>query len=332
MREIASDASQQPSSTEYTATSGPSRLAPSAGASPNRGRSVFRHAEDRLPIALICALFGFDLLVYATVDSWLLLALWTTVGAVIKAHVCAFNHHHQHVATFSVGWLNRLIEIVYALQTGITSHTWVLHHSVGHHMNYLEPQKDESGWQRKDGSTMGALEYTLTIAATAYSRAWNVSQRFPKFRRTFVWMGLLTLAIVAALVWYRPAPALFVFVLPMIISLLVTSWATYSHHTDKPTDSHFVACNNIIHRGYNILTGNLGFHTAHHYRPGVHWSKLPALHAEIADKIPADCYLTPGFPWTLWQTPTPAPGEEPVSVPQPEPPGLSAPVALDASS
>jgi hypothetical protein len=62
-----------------------------------------------------------------------------------------------------------------------------------------------------------------------------------------------------------------------------------------------VASNNILHRGYNILTGNLGFHTAHHYRPGVHWSRLPALHDTIAHEIPADCYVSPGLPFNLGQ-------------------------------
>jgi len=298
------------------------RTISSSGAQSAARPGIFRYREDRLPIALICLLFAFDVYVYASVDSLPLLALWTAVGAIIKAHVCAWNHHHQHVATFSVSWLNRAIELVYALQTGISSHTWVLHHAVGHHMNYLDPKLDESTWQRKDGTTMGAAEYTAIVALTAYSRAWRVSARFPRFRRTFVGMGIVTFAVVAALVWARPVPALFVFVLPMIISLVVTSWATYSHHSEKPTASHFVACNNIVHRGYNLLTGNLGYHTAHHYRPGTHWSKLPALHAEIAEKIPTDCYLTPGFPWTSWQTTTPAPTESPVSAPMVEPSSL----------
>jgi len=55
------------------------------------------------------------------------------------------------------------------------------------------------------------------------------------------------------------------------------------------------------------LSGNLGYHTAHHYKPGVHWSKLPELHAKIADRIPDDCYLTPGFPFTLGQRTAPPP-------------------------
>jgi fatty acid desaturase len=257
---------------------------------------------------VIVAVFAFDLWVYARVDALGWLALWTLVGALVKGHICAWNHHHQHVATFVHTLPNRAIEIVFGLQTGATSHAWVLHHVVGHHMNYLDQTADESRWQRRDGTRMGELEYTLLGALASYPRAFAVSRRFPKFRRTFLRMGALTLGVLAALAWARPIPALFVFVLPMILSLILTVWATYTHHSGKPTTSHFVACNNILHRGYNLLTGNLGYHTAHHHRPAVHWSKLPELHAQLADKIPSDCYLTPGLPWRYGQVPAPPPG------------------------
>lgn len=268
---------------------------------------LFRYREDRLPIAVISLVFALDVLLYATVDSVFVLAAWTLLGILPKAHICAWNHHHQHVPVFQVPALNRLLEVMYGLQTGITSHAWVLHHSLGHHKNYLDQTEDESRWQRRDGRIMGELEYTLEVGLTAYPRAWAVGRQFPNHRRIFLWMGLLTLAVVAALVAYRPLPALFVFVVPMIISLFLTAWATYSHHSGKDTTSHFVACNNILHRGYNVLTGNLGYHTAHHYRPGVHWSRLPALHAQIAAQIPGDCYLTPGLPWRFGQASVPGP-------------------------
>jgi fatty acid desaturase len=263
---------------------------------------MFRYTEDRLPIAAISLLFLVDLALYAWVDSPLWLLAWTVVGILPKAHVCAWNHHHQHVPVFRSAVLNRALELMYALHTGVTSHAWVLHHSIGHHQNYLDQEKDESRWRASDGSAKGVAGYTLEVGLTAYWRAWRVSARFPAHRRIFVMMGLATVAVLGALVVVRPLQGLLVFVAPMIISVFLTAWATHSHHTGKSTANHFVACNNVMHRGYNFLTGNLGYHTAHHYRPGVHWSRLPALHAEIAARIPSDCYLSPGFPWTLGQS------------------------------
>ncbi len=279
---------------------------------------VFRHSADRLPVAIISLLFALDVAIYATVDSPPWLVAWTLLGIVPKGHVCSWNHHHQHTPVFQHAVMNRALELMYALQTGVTANAWLLHHTIGHHNNYLDQQKDESRWLDDEGHTMGVVRYTLMTALTAYPRAWVVGRRYPKARRVMLAMMIVTTAVLGALIFHRPLPALFVFVVPMIISLLITTWATYSHHTGNSTESHFVACNNIIHRGYNVLTGNLGYHTAHHYKPGVHWSELPALHAKIAHRIPDDCYLTPGFPWRLGQRPAPAPSNEPACASEPD--------------
>ena len=101
-------------------------------------------------------------------------------------------------------------------------------------------------------------------------------------------MRKLTLAALAALCWFRLVPALLVFVVPMVISLLFTSWVTHDHHSGLGVDNEFHASYNNTSRVYNLLTGNLGYHTAHHYRQGVHWSKLPELHEKIKHQIPPE--------------------------------------------
>jgi fatty acid desaturase len=139
------------------------------------------------------------------------------------------------------------------------------------------------------------LAYTFEVTVTAYYRALKVGRRYPKLQRTFVSFALITLAVVGLLVWYRTVPALFIFVLPMIGTLFFTAWVTYDHHAGLDTDNRFEASYNIMNRWFNALTGNLGYHTAHHHRQGVHWSQLPALHGTIKDKIPAHLYRTSTF-------------------------------------
>ena len=144
---------------------------------------------------------------------------------------------------------------------------------------------------------MEEMEYSLVTTMTAYSRAWKVGEKHPKTRQLFLVMGVLTLMLISSLVWLRPFQGLFLFVFVPLVMLFGTAMATYTHHSNRKTDNHFVACNNILQPFYNKFTGNLGYHTAHHLKPGVHWSKLPALHEEIKDKIPADAYQIPGIPW-----------------------------------
>lgn len=249
---------------------------------------MFRFAADRVPVLCVLALSAVDFAVYLLVDQLWWLVGYTLLMILPKGIVCAWNHHHQHTMTFHARGMNRLLEFFYALHTGVTTNLWVLHHVLGHHRNFLDQQRDESAWQRADGSTMGALPYTLNIAGTAYLRGFRVGRRFPRVQRDFVLYGALTLLGMALLLIWRPLPALFVFVLPMVISLLFTAWVTHDHHSGLATDDPFEASYNNTNPLFNFLTGNLGYHTAHHYRQGLHWSKLPELHAQIQHRIPAE--------------------------------------------
>lgn len=261
--------------------------------------TCFRHREDVVPVACIVSLSLLDLLVFFRVHDVRILAAWLFVVLLPKACICSWNHHHQHLFTFHQPLLNRLLELSYAFHTGITTNAWVLHHVLGHHVNYLDQSKDESGWKRRDGTTMGELEYTLVIALTGYPRASHVGRRYPRHRLGFYGMGLLVLLLLAAAFVWNPLNALVVFAVPMLAGYLVTCWHTYCHHAGLDTQNPYEASHNIMHRSYNILTGNLGYHTAHHVKPKLHWSKLPAFHATIADRIPDHLYIEPFFPLNL---------------------------------
>lgn len=260
---------------------------------------MFKHKEDILPVSLVLALTLVDFILYFTVDSLAVLVGYWLLMLVPKGVICAWNHHHQHTMTFRSSVLNRILELCYALHTGVTSNLWVLHHVLGHHRNFLDQNVDESRWMRKSGKTMNSLEYTLNVALTSYYRGYKVGKRYPKAQKVFVIFSLITLALLIGLIAYRPLAALFIFVLPMIISLLFTAWVTYDHHSGLHTDDEFEASYNNTSRLFNLLTGNLGYHTAHHHKQGLHWSKLPELHAQISHKIPQALYRKSIFDFAL---------------------------------
>ena len=260
---------------------------------------IFRYKADRVPVAIIFSLFVLDLLVYFFATQFWMVLAWFAITVFPKFMVCAWNHHHQHTPTFKQLPLNRLLELVYTLHTGITTNAWVLHHVLGHHVNYLDQSKDESAWARKDGSTMGATEYTATIAATGYVRAFRVGKDHPRYQRAFLSMGVLAVILLAGLLYSNWVNAFFVFVLPMLIGYICTCWHTYYHHAGLHTDDPLQGSYNIMDKWYNLATGNLGYHTAHHMKQGLHWSKLPEYHEEIKDKIPVHLYRAPCFPFNL---------------------------------
>ncbi|MCK5895185.1 MAG: fatty acid desaturase [Cocleimonas sp.] len=256
---------------------------------------MFNFSADKLPVSIILSLSLIDFIVFFSVKSiWFLFAYFLLM-IVPRACVSAWNHHHQHRHVFKQNTFNRILEFFYALHTGVTTNLWVLHHNYGHHRHFLDQQKDESRWQRDDGATMSVLEYTITVALTAYPRGFNVGKSYPKQQKQFIFFSSLTLLFLFVITLYNPTNALFVFVLPMVASLLYTSFATYEHHSRLDTGDEFSASRNNISPFYNLMTGNLGYHTAHHYKQGVHWSKVPELHEQIKHKIPDCCYRQSRF-------------------------------------
>ena len=254
---------------------------------------------DYYPITIVLLLFAIDIVVFLLSPSILLTILWSTIGLYLKGAICCWNHNHQHNNFFTVAWANRLLELVLGLQTGIVGEAWVLHHTRGHHLNYLDQTKDESAWMAPDGRTMARLEYTFKVTSTAYPMAFQVGKKHPKSRNKLIQNLLATAIVLGVFMAINWINTLILFVVPMLILLTMTINTTYDHHSGLDTENPYEATYNITNRWYNLLTCNLGYHTAHHLQCSRHWSQLPQYHEEIKDRIPAHLYREAGFPFNV---------------------------------
>ncbi len=253
-----------------------------------RGR-LLRYKADRASVAYVVLAFLLHVAAFVwatpTVAILCVAPLWLA-----SISVAPLNHHHQHLGVFHSRWMNRLYDLILALQTGIGPYTWVLHHNLGHHQNYLNQpphgSPDESHWTRSDGSTMGRLEYSFHLFLHHQVDVFRVGKKHPKIFRTYLLMKVPLYALLALGLYVNPLNCALAFVVPGLLTLLHTCWATYEHHAGNHASDHLDASVNREHGLFNALSWNLGYHTAHHMRPGVHWSLLPELHESIRDRIP----------------------------------------------
>lgn len=249
-------------------------------------RQIYRHRADRLPSLIVLSIFGVQLATFFLAES-----LWTV--AAVMAVLLSFSalqgsisHNHHHVPTFMAPWMNRGYEVILFLETGITPYSWTIHHNIGHHKDYLDQDKDPANWRLPDGSVMSRVRYDVVGALRIYPEIFRIGRDYPElFRRFKVW-SLVSLVVLGAFIAMDPLKALVLFVLPMPIMYLGLLDNTYMQHSDLDTSSHFTASRNTTSRLYNLISWNLGYHTAHHLKPHVHWSRLPALDAEIRHRMP----------------------------------------------
>ena len=259
--------------------------------------TIFKQKADIAPISIISLLFAIDILMYTIGISWYILAIYCLYSIVSKGYIAAWNHHHQHVETFSIPFFNRLLEVMYWIQTGAVWYGWVLHHNLGHHAHYQDQDKDESAWKSPEGKKYSVFMYTWMITATAYYRMWNVGKKHKKIQKYFLIMCLIQLLILSALIIIQPLQAIFIFVIPMIASLTLTAYATYDHHSGLESEDPYKSSYNTLNPLYNKVTGNLGYHTAHHLKWWMHWSKLPEFHKTIEHNIDKKYYRNYKIMW-----------------------------------
>ena len=266
-----------------------------------QARSIFRYHADKRPIAIFCGLFGLDVLVFYLdfAAGWLL--LYAVLAWLPKTMITAWNHHHQHVPTFFSPILNFGLEVVYSFQTGVLPNGWVLHHNLGHHPNFTKGALDESAWVRPNGRVMQPFEYTVRVSLLSYPLIVRNCFRFaPRYGIRFGLGALASLAVFLFFYLQNPFAAIVLFLIPGVCSIFATVWHTYKHHAGLLTEKEEEASWNMLDPFYNKLTGNLGYHTAHHISCGTHWSRLPDLHAKLQDRIPGHLYRSPGMPFPLF--------------------------------
>lgn len=249
-------------------------------------RGFYRYREDIAPSLVVLGIFLIQLCTFFLVDS-----LWLVAGVMlallsISAMPGSISHNHHHVSTFTRPWMNRVYEVVLFLEVGIPPYAWTLHHNLGHHKDYLDQEKDPANWRLPDGRVMSRVRYDIVGSLRIYPEIWRIGRDFPElFRRFKIW-GVVSLAVLGVFLLIDPVKALLLFVAPMPIMYLGLLDNTYMQHSDMDTRSELTASRNSTSRLYNFISWNLGFHTAHHMKPHVHWSRLPELHAQIVHRIP----------------------------------------------
>jgi fatty acid desaturase len=253
-----------------------------------KNRAVWLHyRKDLWSLALVGAVLLVQLSLFFLVRDW----RWVVVGVLallpLQSVTIACTHNHHHKPVFTVGWLNRLYETALFLETGLPPYLLTLHHNLGHHQSYLTPGKDTLRWRRGDGGAMGFLEYLAINFRDVYPHTFSLGRRHPKVFGKFKRWLMPSALLLGALIVRDPPRALLVFVLPMTVMVFNVIRIGYHHHAGLDTGDHLTASRNMGGRLYNLLTFNSGYHTAHHLKPGLHWSELPRFHREISERIPA---------------------------------------------
>jgi fatty acid desaturase len=259
-------------------------------------RGVFKYRADVGPVALVLAVSALALVPFLfALPGWALFATWAVVFYA-RTFAAFAQHNHAHLATFNWGPLNNLYDAFLTQNTGYPTSLWELHHNRGHHRHFLTPDQDVAsitypGTTRVMSRGMYALRGNLLIhrdsirIGRAERRAGKRSL-LPKLFGETLLQALLTAAL---LFWNWPLALAFV-VVPNFLSAFLIWWQSYPHHKEMPCTGVYDGSMTVESPTYNRVTFNIGHHTAHHEKPTLHWSLLPARTAQIRERIHPECF------------------------------------------
>lgn len=225
----------------------------------------------------------------AAMQQWLWTALyvWFLHMAV---SVAVMVHNHKHVPMWRKKWLNVLTDNWLTVFYGFPVFSWVPTHMHNHHRHVNTAPDYTRTWRYTERNNIFTLLSYPTISGknqqqpvgAYYRQQWTAD-------RAKFW--LLTLQIAVLIIWTAAfllmdwRKALLYVVIPQQVSLFSVLIFNYVQHIHADETDEYNNSRNITGWALNLFLLNNGYHTAHHLHPGLHWSKLPQKHKEIAHRI-----------------------------------------------
>jgi beta-carotene hydroxylase len=221
------------------------------------------------------------------VHSWILLYVvgWLAVSA---ANV---KHNHMHKRTFRSAWLNIGLDHWVGLLTGTTATSIISEHNQRHHGH----SNSEDDFVR--ASLVGYRSQWLNVLCFFPKAIYELYVRKPldfpiwwRCHRRLFWRALaeqMTLwGAFGVLLYLNWRATLLCFLLPWIFGQWWLITFNLLHHQALDQDDPWQNSRNLVNHWTNYLFFNAGYHTAHHLRPTLHWSELPAFHdRHVAPRI-----------------------------------------------
>jgi len=260
---------------------------------------MLRYRADALSVASVVIVLGLQ--TSGVVMNWPAYVVVAILPLVRLVNLV--EHNHAHLPVFYREALNELLGWMCFLSNGVPLEFYVVHHVRNHHRFNQRVGATQQDWSslyafagaRYPDKPVGLGYYVLTfpIITTCHSLLAILRAPGSKMFRRFIRSIAVVALCFGGLLWLHPWKFLLFFFLPWVVVIFAMGRNNYSHHVGCAMTTDYDSAS-VNLRAYSRLLGfNIGYHVAHHIRPGLHWSLLPGFHETIARNIPAEQYVLP---------------------------------------
>ena len=229
---------------------------------------LLRYPEDRVPLALVLATSAAQWFCYLEVRAIGPMIVCALLLLLPQIAVSTVVHNQSHLGMFKSRALNRFVELLMFLQTGMYTTKFALHHNCGHHLHYRNPKVDPSTWVKANGEAMSRPAYIARYFLTYNYHVMRIGMSRPRLLFQCALQAALSYMVLAVVIYANPLSATIFFVAPILLVWLNFIHLTYDDHIDLYSDDVYAASHTKANRFLNRVFFNNGYHLAHHLRPG----------------------------------------------------------------
>jgi beta-carotene hydroxylase len=229
--------------------------------------------------------------------GWVPYLSWLSFYFALACGIIA--HNHNHCPTFRDKRANHVFGVWISLFYGYPTFAWIPTHNLNHH-RYVNAEGDATiTWRHTNShNVLVAISYFF-VSSYYQAEPINTFIRTAREKNPALYKRIITqyvcwgggyVLLAALAIWLHGfGTGLYVWGfaigLPALFSLWTIMLFNYDQHAHTDPFSEHSHSRSFTSTAVNYLLFNNGYHAAHHENPGVHWTKLPALHAEIEPQI-----------------------------------------------
>ncbi|MDQ3340283.1 MAG: fatty acid desaturase [Myxococcota bacterium] len=256
-------------------------------------RGWLRHASDVRVLGFATMHVAIALAVVACVRDGMsipLVAAWCVPALAASAFIQLISTHNaMHTPVFWNKRANRAWQCVLSLCIGYPVSVYVPVHNLSHHLG-LQTPKDIlrttevrhrwNLWNLVHHMAMGTVH--LHLLHFAYCAEMRKSR--PRWFTQVCWEAAAVVAFFATIIALAGPWALVLVWGPNIIGQLLMVGFGYVQHDGCDHESEYNHSRNFLSPAFNWFIMDNGYHSAHHCKPALHWSKGKAAH--VAEVVP----------------------------------------------
>ena len=248
---------------------------------------MLRYQADRRTVFTVALYFVFAVipwLLWPNLNNWEIAAL-VVVNCFLSFSCAVIVHNTIHVPIFKKKGMNKFFQMVLSFSYGHSTSAFVPGHNFSHH-KYTQTSKDamRTSKARFKINLLNQLFFFFIMSGDIIKGevrfGLKMRKQRPEWFRQYALEMILVFGTKIALLIYNWKCAVLFVLIPHQYAAWGIVGTNYFQHDGADEEHPYNHSRNFTGTWLNFFLFNNGFHGAHHNKPNLHWSLLPAYHAE----------------------------------------------------